>query len=435
MKIAIIGAGYVGLVSGVCFAELGWNVVCIDSNEGRVEQMRSGRSPIWEPRLDEFLLRHGTSGRLTFESKIDTNAGAADLVFIAVGTPMSDDGEADLSQIQAAVDQIAPQLQGYTLVVIKSTVPVGTNAAVEARLRQLRPDADFDVCSNPEFLREGSAIQDFLFPDRVLVGTNAQRAIVLMRQLYQSLEARDVPLLFVSRESAEIAKYAANTFLAMKISFINEIADLCEATGATVGEVAHAIGKDNRIGEKFLCAGPGYGGSCFPKDVAALAFQARLHGSPVTLVEQVEKINDHRKRSMADRIDAAVGGLQGRTVGILGVTFKPNTDDMRDAPSLTILPELIARGASVKAYDPVGMENAQTVLPSVLWMNNAQAVFDCADGVVLLTEWDEFNALSLNEMRQTMRGNVLIDLRNVYSYERVAAAGLRYFPIGSAPSD
>ncbi|WP_412051285.1 UDP-glucose dehydrogenase family protein [Hoeflea sp. Naph1] len=435
MKISIIGAGYVGLVSGACFAELGWKVTCFDNDETRIDQMRQGVSPIFEPGLDDLLARHGASGHLSFQCGADAALASADLIFIAVGTPMSDDGKADLFQVIDAITQIVPHLSGYTVIVLKSTVPIGTNDKVEAMIRSLRPDADFDVCSNPEFLREGSAVQDFMQPDRILIGSNSQRATEMLRQLYRPLEMRDVPIMTVSRISAELAKYAANTFLAMKISFINEISDLSEKAGANVSEVAMAIGKDHRIGEKFLHPGPGYGGSCFPKDVSALIFQAREFNSPVTLVEQVQKINIARKLAMVARIVDAVGGeLEGKTIGILGVTFKPNTDDMRDAASLTILPSLIEKGAKVMAYDPIGMRNARHMLPRVNWMSGPQDVFNDADCVAVLTEWGEFNALDLIEARGLMRGDALVDLRNVFTHERAREAGLRYYPIGTQPS-
>lgn len=435
MKISIIGAGYVGLVSGACFAELGWNVTCIDNDAKRIEQMRKGISPIYEPGLDDLLVRHGNSGALSFRCGADASLASADLIFIAVGTPMSDDGQADLSQVTSAVTEIAPYLDGYTVVILKSTVPIGTNDQIEALIRSLRPDADFDVCSNPEFLREGSAVQDFMQPDRVLIGANTEKASKMLRHLYQPLAMRDVPIMTVSRISAELAKYAANTFLAMKISFINEISDLSEKAGADVAEVAMAIGKDHRIGDKFLHPGPGYGGSCFPKDVSALIYQARQFNSPVTLIEQVQAINSARKLAMVDRIAGALGGdLNGKTIGILGVTFKPNTDDMRDAPSVTILPALIAMGATVRAYDPVGMDNARPMLPGVEWMAGPMEVFKGADCVALLTEWGEFNALDLPDARALMQGDALVDLRNVYSHDRASEAGLRYFPIGTPPS-
>ena len=430
MRISIIGAGYVGLVSGVCFSELGWRVTCIDSNPDRIAQMQSGRSPIYEPGLDELLEKNIAAGRLDFASSINASVGAADILFIAVGTPMANSGEADLSQIFTCVEQCAPFLAGYTVIVLKSTVPVGTNKAVEDRLRALRPDADFSVCSNPEFLREGSAINDFMEPDRVLVGTDSQKASAIMTRLYQPLALRDVPILFVSRESAELAKYAANAFLAMKISFINEISDVCEKTGADVGHVARAIGMDHRIGDKFLRPGPGYGGSCFPKDVAALVHQSQRVGTPVTLAQQVQIINAKRKHGMVSLIDRAFGGVAGKTICVLGVTFKPNTDDMRDAPSLTIIPELIARGAVVRAYDPVGLENARQMLDGVEWHQSAASAYGQACGVVLLTEWGEFNAIDLVSMRHEMAGDVLVDLRNMFDPRDAQLAGFTYFGIG-----
>ncbi len=434
LQISIIGAGYVGLVSGVCFAELGFNVTCIDSNDQRIAQMRQGVSPIYEPGLDELLTKNIAAGRMKFANAIDGTVGKADLLFLAVGTPMSDSGEADLSQIFTAAEQCAPFLDGYTIIVLKSTVPVGTNQAVEDRLRALRPDADFDVCSNPEFLREGSAIRDFMEPDRVLVGSQSARASGLMGALYRPLAARGVPVLFVSRESAEMAKYAANAFLAMKITFINEVSDICEKLGGNVSEVAKAIGLDNRIGGKFLNPGPGFGGSCFPKDLAALVHQSRQAGVPMTLAEQVQRVNEDRKRSMADRIERAGNGVAGKTVAILGVTFKPDTDDMRDAPSLSIIPILLERGAVVTAYDPAGQENAEALLPGVSWSASALEAITGADIVVVLTEWSEFGAMDLSDMKRAMKGGVLVDLRNVYNAQDAASAGLSYSGIGQKQS-
>ena len=435
LQISIIGAGYVGLVSGVCFAELGFSVTCIDSNDQRIAQMRQGVSPIYEPGLDELLVKNIAAGRMKFANAIDAAVGKADFLFIAVGTPMSDSGEADLSQIFAAAEQCAPFLDGYTIVVLKSTVPVGTNQAVETRLRALRPDADFDVCSNPEFLREGSAIRDFMEPDRVLVGAESQRASALMSELYRPLAERGVPVLFVSRESSEMAKYAANAFLAMKITFINEVSDICEKLGGKISEVAKAIGLDNRIGGKFLNPGPGFGGSCFPKDLAALVYQSRQAGVPMTLAEQVQRVNEDRKRAMAGRIERAGGGIAGKTVAVLGVTFKPDTDDMRDAPSLAIIPLLLEKGARVIAYDPAGQENAESLLPGVSWSSSAQDAYSGADIVVVLTEWSEFGAIVLSDMKRAMKGDVLVDLRNVFTAANAAAAGLAYSGIGHKQSD
>lgn len=428
----MIGAGYVGLVSAACFSEFGWNVQCIDKDAERVAQLQAGKVPIYEPGLDELLVRNLKNGRISFSTDLGAAVAAADLVFLAVGTPMRrGDGYADLSYIYDAVAELTPHLDGFTVITTKSTVPVGTSREIERRIRALREDADVAVCSNPEFLREGSAIQDFTHPDRVLVGCDDPRAKAVMERLYKPLMLRNAPLIFVGRESAELAKYAANAFLAMKISFINEVADLCEKVGADVQQVATAIGSDGRIGNKFLHPGPGYGGSCFPKDVSALIRTAREAKAPLSLIEQVEKVNTERKLAIASRvIEAAGGDLHGKTVGILGVTFKPNTDDMREAPSLVLLPMLSERGAVVRAYDPHGRENAQALLPGVAWCDSALEVADGADVVVVLTEWNEFRALDLKALKSRMKGAALVDLRNVYSASSAREAGLDYSSIG-----
>jgi UDPglucose 6-dehydrogenase len=428
----MIGAGYVGLVSAVCFSEFGWNVVCVDKEADKVAALNKGEVPIYEPGLDDLLARNLKGGRLSFTQDLAKATANADLIFLAVGTPMRrGDGHADLSYVYAAVEEIAPHLKKFVVITTKSTVPVGTSREIEQRLRKLRPDADFAVCSNPEFLREGSAIHDFMHPDRVLVGTDEPRAKAVMERLYKPLALRKAPLMFVGRESAELAKYAANAFLAMKISFINEVADLCEEVGANVQEVAAAIGKDGRIGDKFLHPGPGYGGSCFPKDVSALARIGREHRMPLTLVEQVGRINDERKIAMAGRIEKAAGGsLRDKTVAVLGVTFKPNTDDMRDAPSLIIVPMLQEKGATVRAYDPQGQKHGASLLPGVTWTNSALAAAKDADVTVVLTEWNEFRALSLDTLKHTMRGSALVDLRNVFQPAEAEEAGLTYSSIG-----
>jgi UDPglucose 6-dehydrogenase len=428
----MIGAGYVGLVSAACFSEFGWKVACTDKDAERIEQLRGGRVPIYEPRLEELLQRNLRMGRISFSTELVPAVGEADLVFLAVGTPMRrGDGHADLSFVFQAVEELAPHLKDFTVIATKSTVPVGTSREIERRLRLLRPDADFAVCSNPEFLREGSAIYDFTHPDRVLVGCDEERAQELMERLYKPLTLRNAPVLFVSRESAELAKYTANAFLAMKISFVNEIADLCEAVGADVQEVATAIGADGRIGNKFLHPGPGYGGSCFPKDVAALIRTAREARSPLSLVEQVQTVNTERKIAMAGRIERALGGsLAGKTVAVLGLAFKPDTDDVREAPSLTLIPMLQERGATVRAYDPHAAENAEALLPGVSWCTSALEAADQADIAVVLTEWNEFRALDLAALRACMRGNILVDLRNVYQPAQANAAGFTYASIG-----
>ena len=432
MKICMIGAGYVGLVSAACFSDFGWNVTCVDKDEQRVAELSRGRIPIYEPGLDDLVARNVAAGRMRFSKSLPEALEDADVVFLAVGTPIRrGDGYADLTYIFEAVEELAPHVQSGIVVTTKSTVPVGTSREIERRLRALRPDIAFAVCSNPEFLREGSAIRDFTHPDRVLVGCDGSRGREVMERLYQPLALRKAPIMFVSRESAELAKYAANAFLAMKVTFINEVADLCEMVGADVGEVAGAVGADGRIGSKFLHAGPGYGGSCFPKDVTALIRTAREAKSPLSLIEQVEKVNMERKIAMATRIESAVGGsVRDKTIAVLGVTFKPNTDDMREAPSLVILPMLQARGATIRACDPQGRRNAEALLPGVEWFANPLETAEGADLLVVLTEWNEFRALDLKQLRKVMRGNALVDLRNVYQPALAEAAGLTYSGVG-----
>lgn len=428
----MIGAGYVGLVSAACFSEFGWTVTCIDKDRERVESLKRGEVPIYEPGLDELLHRNLAARRLSFSGELGPAVASADLIFLAVGTPMRrGDGHADLSYIHAAVAEIAPHLNGFTVITTKSTVPVGTSREIARRLKELRPDADFAVCSNPEFLREGSAIQDFTHPDRVLVGCEDPRAREVMERLYKPLALRNAPIIFVSPESAELAKYAANAFLALKISFINEIADLCEEVGADVQEVASAIGKDRRIGDKFLHPGPGYGGSCFPKDVSALIRTAREARSPLSIIEQVQRVNDERKIAMASRIERAVGGsVRGKVIAVLGVTFKPNTDDMREAPSLVLVPTLLERGASVRAYDPQGRKHGEALLSGIVWCDSAIEAATSADVTVIMTEWNEFRALDLAALKDAMRGRVLVDLRNIYQPRDVVAEGFHYASIG-----
>jgi UDPglucose 6-dehydrogenase len=432
VKICMIGAGYVGLVSGACFAEFGWTVACVDKDEDRVAKLNRGEIPIYEPELDELVERNVAGGRLHFSSNLSQSIRGADLAFLAVGTPMRrGDGYADLTYIFEAVGEMAPHLDVRTIIATKSTVPVGTSREIKRQLDELRPDLDVVVCSNPEFLREGSAIRDFTHPDRVLIGCDEPRGHEVMQRLYQPLALRNAPIVFVSPESAELAKYAANAFLAMKVTFINEIADLCEAVGAEVQEVATAIGADGRIGPKFLHAGPGYGGSCFPKDVTALIRTAREAKTPLSLIEQVEKVNTERKIAMATRIEAAAGGsVRGKTIGVLGVTFKPNTDDMREAPSLVICPMLQARGAHIRAYDPQGRSKAKELLCGVEWCASALEVAEGADVLVVLTEWNEFRALDLVRVRERMIGNVLVDLRSVYTEALAVEAGFIYHGIG-----
>ncbi len=433
MNICMIGAGYVGLVSASCFSNFGWHVHCIDNNQEKIDLLNKGKVPIYEPGLDELVERNVKAGRLSFSANLGEAVSQADLIFLAVGTPMRrGDGYADLSYVYQAVSDLAPYLDGYTVLTTKSTVPVGTSREIEKRLRELRPDASFSVCSNPEFLREGSAIQDFTHPDRVLVGVDNDRARSVMERVYEPLRLRNAPVIFVGRESAELAKYAANAFLAMKISFINEISDLCEEVGADVQQVATAIGSDGRIGDKFLHPGPGYGGSCFPKDVSALVRTGREARTPLSLVEQVEKVNMERKIAMTGRIERAAGGdVRGKVIAILGMTFKPNTDDMREAPSLVIVPMLLERGASVRAYDPQGRSNAQAMLPSTItWCDQALEAARGADIIVILTEWNEFRALNMTALKERMRGRVIVDLRNVMRPDYAQSAGFVYHGIG-----
>ncbi len=428
----MIGAGYVGLVSAACFSDFGWDVTCVEKDQGKLDQLNRGEIPIYEPGLDDLVAKNVRAQRLNFTGELPAAVSKADLIFLAVGTPMRrGDGFADLSYVYQAVEEIAPHLASFTVITTKSTVPVGTSREIERRLRELCPNKEFAVCSNPEFLREGSAIQDFTHPDRVLVGTDDDRARATMERVYEPLRLRNAPVLFVSRESAELAKYAANAFLAMKISFINEIADLCEEVGANVQQVAHAIGSDGRIGDKFLHPGPGYGGSCFPKDVAALARTAREARSPLTLIEQVEKVNTERKIAMAHKIVRAAGGhVAGKTIAVLGVTFKQNTDDMRDAPSLVIIPMLQERSARIRAYDPQGRRQAEPLLPGVTWCESVLEAAEGADATVVLTEWNEFRAVNLAALKAKMSGSTLVDLRNIYRPEHARQAGLSYYSIG-----
>ena len=434
MRIAMIGTGYVGLVSGACFSEFGVNVTCVDKDAGKIASLKQGLIPIFEPSLDEQVASNVKSGRLSFSTELAPAVREADAVFIAVGTPSRrGDGHADLSYVYAAAREIAAAMTGYTVVVTKSTVPVGTGREVMRIIREARPDADFDVVSNPEFLREGSAIGDFMRPDRVVIGTDSERAREVMRRLYRPLYLIETPIIFTSLETSELIKYAANTFLATKITFINEIADLCERVGADVQDVAKGIGLDGRIGRKFLHAGPGYGGSCFPKDTLALARTAQAAGSPIRIVETVVDVNDKRKKAMAARVVAACGGaVRGATVAVLGVTFKPNTDDMRDAPSLDIIPALQAAGAVVRVYDPEGAKEGRAMLPGVQWQDDAYAALDGADVAVIITEWNEFRGLDLPRVKKIMKRPVLVDLRNIYRPDEMAAAGIAYHSIGRA---
>ena len=432
MKIAMIGTGYVGLVSGACFAEFGPDVTCVDVDAAKIERLLNGEIPIYEPGLQALVAKGVQSGRLSFTTDLARAVSEADAVFIAVGTPSRrGDGHADLRYVEAAAIEVAKSLNGYTVVVTKSTVPVGTGRRVAELIRGANPTAEFDVASNPEFLREGSAIGDFMRPDRVVIGAETDRARAVMQALYRPLYLMETPVVMTTLETAELTKYAANAFLATKITFINEMADLCEKVGANVQDVARGMGLDGRIGKKFLHAGPGYGGSCFPKDTIALVRTAQEYGSPARLVETVVQVNDTRKGAMASRVIAACGGsVRGKTVGVLGVAFKPNTDDMRDAPSMAIVPALQDAGATVRAYDPAAMHEAGPLLPGVQWCTDAYDAAVGADVLVIITEWNEFRALDLDRVGASMTQKVLVDLRNVYRAEDVRAQGFRYTSIG-----
>lgn len=432
MKIAMIGTGYVGLVSGACFAEFGPDVTCVDVDAAKIKRLLNGEIPIYEPGLHDLVAKGIQSGRLSFTTDLAHAVSEADAVFIAVGTPSRrGDGHADLRYVEAAAIEVAKSLKGYTVVVTKSTVPVGTGRRVAELIRGANPTAEFDVASNPEFLREGSAIGDFMRPDRVVIGAETDRARAVMQALYRPLYLMETPVVMTTLETAELTKYAANAFLATKITFINEMADLCEKVGANVQDVARGMGLDGRIGKKFLHAGPGYGGSCFPKDTIALVRTAQKYGSPARLVETVVQVNDTRKGAMASRVIAACGGsVRGKTVGVLGVAFKPNTDDMRDAPSMAIVPALQDAGATVRAYDPAAMHEAGPLLPGVQWCTDAYDAAVGADVLVIITEWNEFRALDLDRVGASMTQKVLVDLRNVYRAKDVRAQGFRYTSIG-----
>jgi UDPglucose 6-dehydrogenase len=434
MRIAMIGTGYVGLVSGTCFSEFGVDVVCVDKDEGKIERLKQGEIPIFEPGLDQLVRTNAASGRLSFSTDLKASVKDADAVFIAVGTPSRrGDGHADLSYVYAAAEEIAHAIEGYTVVVTKSTVPVGTGREVHRIISEANPNADFDVVSNPEFLREGSAINDFMRPDRVVIGAESDRAKEVMRQLYRVLYIIETPILFTALETSELIKYAANTFLAAKITFINEVADLCEKVGADVHDVAKGIGLDGRIGKKFLHPGPGYGGSCFPKDTLALVKTAQDYGAPLRIIETVVDINDKRKKAMADRIVAACGGsVKGKTIAILGLTFKPNTDDMRDSPSLAILPALVEAGATVRAYDPEGMDEAKEMMSDITYCDEAYSTMEGADALAIVTEWNEFRSLDLERVKGLLSQPIIVDLRNIYSPSDMAKAGFAYHCIGRA---
>ena len=434
MKLAVIGTGYVGLVSGACFSEFGFDVTCIDKDAGKIANIRSGLMPIYEPGLEELVARNVDAGRLHFSTDVGPAVAAADAVFIAVGTPTRrGDGHADLTYVYEAARELAAHLTGYTVVVTKSTVPVGTGREVERIIREANPQADFDVASNPEFLREGAAISDFMRPDRVVVGAESERARAVLEALYRPLYLIETPVLMTSLETSELIKYASNAFLAVKISYINQMADLCEKVGADVHDVSKGMGLDKRIGNKFLHPGPGYGGSCFPKDTLALVRTAEDYGSDVSIVDGVVAYNAARKSAMAERVIAAGDGVAGKTVAILGLSFKPETDDMRDSPSLDIVPALIEAGASIRAYDPKAMHEAKPMLPEgVTFTDSALTCLADADIAVIVTEWNEFRALTAAQFLDAMRGTVLVDLRNIYEPDDMREAGLIYRSIGRA---
>ena len=421
----MVGTGYVGLVSGVCFSDFGHDVICVDKDPAKIEMLEAGKVPIYEPGLDELMAKNVAAGRLSFTGDLAAAVDGADAVFIAVGTPTRrGDGHADLTYVMAAAEEIAHALTDYAVVVTKSTVPVGTNREVKQTIAKANPDAQFDVASNPEFLREGAAIDDFMHPDRVVVGVQHERAAEVMAEIYRPLYLRDFPIMTTDLESAEMIKYAANAFLATKITFINEIAALCERTGADVKMVSKGMGMDGRIGNKFLHAGPGYGGSCFPKDTQALARMGQDHAIPMQITEAVIKVNEEMKRRMIDKIvDLCDGGVNGKIIAILGVTFKPNTDDMRDAPALTIVPALVGAGAKVRVVDPQGFREGEELLPGVNWVDDAYKAAQNADAVVILTEWNEFRALDLKRLAKRMATPLMADLRNVYSQKDAKRAG------------
>lgn len=435
MRIAMIGTGYVGLVSGACFSEFGTDVVCVDKDAGKIERLLDGIMPIYEPGLDTLVAKNVDAGRLSFTTDLAEAVKGADVVFIAVGTPTQEgDGHADLSYVYAAAAEIGHAIDDYTVVVTKSTVPVGTGREVHRIISEIRDADAFDVASNPEFLREGSAIEDFMRPNRVVIGTDSDRASEVLKQLYRPLFLMETPILYTKIETAELIKYAANTFLAAKITFINEVANLCEKVGANVQEVARGIGLDGRIGSKFLHAGPGYGGSCFPKDTLALVQTARDYDAPLHIIEAVVKVNEDRKGQMADKIIASCGGsVDGKTIAVLGLTFKPNTDDMRDSPSLAIVPALQKAGATVRAFDPQGMKEAEEMLPNVVFCGDAYETMEGADALAIVTEWNEFRLLDLERVKGLLSAPLMIDLRNIYKPDEIIKAGFDYYSVGREP--
>ena len=432
MRIAVVGTGYVGLVSGVCLAEFGHVVTCVDRLAEKVERLQAGEVPIYEPGLDRLMAASKASGRLDFTTDLAAAVAGADAVFIAVGTPSrGHDGHADLSHVYAAAEQVGRSLTGFAAIVTKSTVPVGTGDEIERIISDVNPQAEFAVVSNPEFLREGAAIDDFMAPDRVVVGTDDARARDILARIYAPLTQKGYPVLFTSRRTAELTKYAANAFLALKLAYINEIADLCEEVGADVRQVSLGMGLDTRIGQKFLNAGPGYGGSCFPKDTLALVKTAQDHNSPIRLIETIVGINETRKRAMARKVERAVGGqLRGKTIGVLGLTFKPNTDDVRESPAISIVRALHDKGARLKGYDPKGMAHAREFMPPIEYVDGVEAAAEGADAIVVITDWDEFRNLDLKALGSSMKAPVLVDLRNIYHEEDVARQGFAYHSVG-----
>ena len=437
MKVAMIGTGYVGLVSGACFSEFGHDVICVDKDADKIARLLDGVMPIFEPGLDSLVARNVEAGRLRFTTDLKTAVADIDAVFIAVGTPSRRGaGDADLSYVYGAAEEVANAVSGYTVVVTKSTVPVGTGAEVKRILAEANPTAEFDVVSNPEFLREGAAIEDFMRPNRIVCGVESEKAEQVMRDLYRPLFLNETPMVFTTLETSELIKYAANCFLATKITFINEIASLCEQVGGDVQAVARGIGLDKRIGNLFLHAGPGYGGSCFPKDIRALIATAEQNGSPLRIIEAVDQVNEDRKRAMAQKIINAFGGdVSGKTIAVLGVTFKPNTDDMRESPSLDILPALQKAGANLRAHDPEGMEEAGKMMPGITWCDDAYDAMKGADGAAILTEWNAYRALDLERDKGLLSEPLLIDLRNIYALDEMRNAGLRYVSIGRRTVD
>ena len=432
MRIAMIGAGYVGLVSGACFSEFGFNVACVDRDKERIERLTEGDIPIFEPGLESLILKNTRSGRLSFTTSLSEALVDTDAIFIAVGTPSRrGDGHADLTFVYDVAREISSKIKDYIVIVTKSAVPVGTGDEIERIIEETNPFLKCDVVSNPEFLREGSAIDDFMRPDRVVIGTSSEKAREILRQIYRPLFLRETPILFTDRNTAELIKYAGNTFLATKITFINEISDLCEKVGANIQDVAKGIGLDGRIGPKFLHPGPGYGGSCFPKDTLALVSTAQAAGSPIRIVETVVDINDKRKKGLIERVRTIIkDGVEGKQVAVLGITFKPNTDDMRDSPSLELIPALIKGGAMVNVYDPEGMENAKKIINNVQWCDNAYDALTGSDVGIILTEWNEFRALDLNRVKGEMRNPVILDLRNIYEMDEMSTAGFEYHCLG-----